>query len=64
MLQRIGQVIAALLIVLRVASRTTLTGGPTVSGRISAYEAKSLGEPTGGSGFVRGEDPKSWINVE
>ena len=59
MLQRVGQVIAPLFVVHRVANKSALTSESLASGRMSTFKARSRGEPTDGSGAVPGGDPAS-----
>ena len=59
MLHRIGQVIAPLFIIHRVANKSALTSKSLASGRLSAFKARSRGELTDGSGAVPSGDPAS-----
>jgi len=53
----IGQVIAPLLIIQRVANRIALTSDTIVSGNIGSFRARSRGESTGGSYALPGGYP-------
>ena len=55
-LWRVGQVIAPLLIIERVANRSALTSDH-ITGRISSLRVKSQGEPTDTSDFPASRDP-------
>ena len=56
---RIEQVIAPLLIILRVANRSALTSKTIASGRISGFKARSRGELTDGAGILPTGTPVS-----
>ena len=49
MRRRVGQVIAPLLIIQRVADKSALTSDTVVSGHLCSFKAKNRGELTGGS---------------
>ena len=51
----IGQVIAPLLIVQRVANGSALTSHAVSTGRASSFNVKKHGEPTGSDGIPDGE---------
>ena len=57
----VGQVIAPLLIIQRVANKSALTSNTLVSGRLSTFKARSRGELTDGGGAVPGGDPTSSV---
>ena len=58
MWRRIGQVIAPLLIILRVADKSALTSNTIASGRVSEFKVRSPEELTGG-GTISGGDSTS-----
>ena len=61
----IGQVIASLLIVQRVASKSALTSKTVASGRISEFEARSREELTGRDTLPSGHSTSSqWESAE
>ena len=59
MRHRIGQVIAPLLIIQRVANKSALTKNTMVSGRLGSVKSRSQGRSMGGSGALPGGDPIS-----
>jgi len=61
MWQRIGQVIASLLIIQRVADKSALTSNTLAPGNISSFRARSQGGLTGGSGALPGETPIRFV---
>ena len=58
----IGQVIAPLLIILRVANKTALTNNTIVSGRIGTFKARARRQSTGGDGSYPSEDSMSLLD--
>ena len=60
MQRRIEQVIAPLLIVLRVANKSALTSNTVASGHISEFKAQTQGELASGSGVPPGGDPDEY----
>ena len=52
MQQRSYQVIAPLLVILRVANKSALTSNTIASGRIGEFKARSRVEPTGDGGAI------------
>ena len=56
MQRRIEQVIAPLLIVLRVANKSALTSNTVASGHISEFKAQTQGELASGTGTPLGGD--------
>ena len=62
MRRRIGQIIAPLLIIRRIADKSALTRNTVVSGRISEFKATTSGEFTGGSGAPPAGDSTSSVD--
>ena len=58
--RRIGQVIASLLIIQRVANKSALTSKTIVSGHLSTFKARSRGGTSCTSGPLPGGGPASW----
>ena len=58
----VGQVIAPLLVIQRVADKSAATSDAVVSGRISDFEVRSRGELTGGSGALSSGCPASPVD--
>ena len=58
----IGQVLAPLFIIHRVANKSALTSKSLVSGHLSTFKARSRGKLTDSSGDVPGEDSMTPIN--
>ena len=58
--RRIGQVIASLLIIQRVANKSALTSKTIVSGHLSTFKARSHGGTSCTSGPLPGGGPASW----
>ena len=60
--QRIGQVIAPLLIIRRVANKSALTSNTIASLHLSSFKTRSRGISTGGSGALPDGDPTSSVD--
>ena len=62
MRRRIGQVIAPLLIIQRVANKSAFTGNTIASRHLSSFKARSRGMSTGGNVTLSGGDPTGSVD--
>ena len=61
---RIGQVLAPLLIIQRVANKSALTSNTLISGQLSSFKARSGGKSADSGGTLSGRDAMSFVDKD